>query len=66
MLKKSEVVQELLDSYYFHNKKTTNHEIIKKAHQIILYLEKEELKLNIDKDTHVYCTKCLYGGSLKD
>ena len=46
-MKRSEVVKELLNSYYFQNGKRVNREIIQKANKIIIYFQNEELKKNI-------------------
>lgn len=44
-MKRSEVVKELLDSYYFQYGKRVNKNVIEKTRKIITYFEKEENKI---------------------
>ena len=48
-MKRSEVVKELLDSYYFQYGKRVDERVTDKAKRIIRVFEKEETKLNINK-----------------
>jgi|LakMenE18May11ns_1017448.scaffolds.fasta_scaffold9618454_2 hypothetical protein len=41
-MKRSEVIKELLSSYYFQNGKRTNRDIVKKANKIIKTFEEAE------------------------
>lgn len=47
-MKRSEVVKELLDSYYFQHGSRVDRRTIEKAKKIIQTFEKEESKLNLN------------------